>query len=96
MKFTLLFLMISFSVHAVEVAVIDETKTGDLMISFTDESLFTALDKTWLTYNCKTRFVFSGARKETFTSRSCRAETIKFILNTGYKPLDHSGRIFSR
>lgn len=96
MKFILFSLLFSYLVFAVEVAVIDETKSGDLLISFTDESLYAALDKTWATQNCKTRFSFSGVLKETFTSKACRAETIKFVLNSGYKPLDSFGRSYSR
>lgn len=96
MKFTLLFLLFSFTSYAAEVAVIDDTKNGELMISFTEEPLYAAIDKAWATHGCKTRFNFNGALKETFAARACRAETIKFLLNAGYKPLDNTGRIFSR
>lgn len=96
MKMIFFVLLFSLPSVAVEVAAIDETKSGDIIISFTDESLYTALDKAWITHNCKARYTFSGALKETFAPKACRAEALKFILNTGYKPLENSDRTFSR
>lgn len=96
MKSIALFFLLTLPVFAAEVAVIDDTKTGDIMVSFTDDSLYAALDKTWISSTCKTRSIFNATVKETFTTRACRGETVKFILNNGYKPLDSIGRLFSR
>ncbi len=89
-------LIFSFASHAVEIAVIDQARNEELLISFTEESLYAAIDKAWVTNRCKIRYTFTGSLKENFAPRACRAEAIKFILNTGYKPLDNSGRVFSR
>ncbi len=96
MKFVLLFLVLSVSASAVEVAVIDEWKNGsEIMFSFTDETLLPSLDKLWITSPCKTRFSMNGFLKETYTNRWCRAELVKFLMNSGYKPID-LGRTFTK
>lgn len=96
MKFVLLFLVVSFSAIAVEVAVLDETRNGtEIMFSFTDETLYPALDKLWVTSPCKTRFTMNGFLKENYANRWCRAELVKFIMNSGYKPID-LGRTFTK
>lgn len=89
MKF-LLVLLFSVSASATEVATVDliqNKTTSAVLLSFSDASLYQALDKTWSAHQCKTWFTMSSPTRETYAPKACRAEVIKFLLENGYKSL---------
>lgn len=87
----------SFHAVSAEVAVIDDIgSSSEISIAFTDEALYAAMNKAWAMIPCKTRFNFTPNYKVTATSSFCRAEVVKFILDSGYKPLDSFGRVFTK
>ncbi len=89
MKF--LFLLLSLNAMAIEVATVEETKPyTDVMFVFTDESLYSGLEKQWMTKSCKSRIVINNSVRENYAIRACRAEIVKFLLDSGYKTIDQA------
>ncbi len=96
MKFLFLGLLVSASLHAAEVAVIEDAENGtEIVYYFTDDSLHASLEKAWLQIPCKPRLNLLGSLKENYVLRGCRAELVKFLLNSGYKTID-LGRTFAK
>jgi hypothetical protein len=85
-----LIFLLSFSLFAAEVVTLSKSRTGpEVQFMATDESVVQAVEKTFLTHSCKVRTNLTATTlKEYFVPSSCRAELMKIILNSGYKPLD--------
>lgn len=91
MKKLLILSLLSMNLFAAEVATLNLARaTKELNISFTDEALFQAAEKQFMTHPCrlKTNMNININMREISVPDTCRAELTKFFLNAGYKPID--------
>ena len=89
--FYLISVLLSSSLLASETAVIyDHPSITDVRFVFTDPMMNTAADKYFSTTTCQLRFQAANSVRENIVTQPCKAEAIKFILNSGYKNIDRN------
>jgi hypothetical protein len=72
---------------ALETATIAES-TIELRLVFTDPSMTPLVDRYFQTNTCAVRYGMSGSIRENQFALNCKAEIVKFLLNSGYKRMD--------
>lgn len=88
MKLILFFLLFT-PAFAVEVATLQVLKPSqDQVLVVTDDAFRVELEKFFMARNCRSRQIINATIpgiNENHFPKSCRAEVIKFLLNSGYK-----------